>query len=194
MDSSIRTHHSGGGLRRHPPSVWERCVTGRPRASTRQRPAASPATPKLRLKIRVDSRHPVVVMASFDKVLPIHRSPSGRGTRSRFIDRGRNGRPGQAEDQCRGSAKDQSAARNPSELYGAHVTPQTRERTCESNRSTHRPYGRSSHLEIGTFAQATTPLCPGRSHEAKIPGNGPGERRGGTVSPSRASDRLYASG
>ena len=77
------------------------------------------------LKIGVDSRHRVVVMASLDKVLPIHRGPSGRGTRGTSNGRGRNGRPGQAEDQCRGSAKDQSAARNPSELYGAHVTPQT---------------------------------------------------------------------
>ena len=41
--------------------------------------------------------------------------------------------------------------RNVTEL----TSPPTRERTCESNRSTHRPYGRSSHLEIGTsrFAQ-----------------------------------------
>jgi hypothetical protein len=33
------------------------------------------------------------------------------------------------------------------------TSPQTRERTCESNRSTHRPYGRSSHLEIGPRQQ-----------------------------------------
>src|SRR5262245_43425558 len=76
----------------------------------------------VRLKVRVGRHHPVVV-ASFDKVLPIHRCPSGRGTHGRSNGRGCNGRPGQAEDQCRGGAKDQSAARNPSERYGTHVTP-----------------------------------------------------------------------